>query len=146
MSRILITSGVLRADATMREIVIEFLNTSNEDQEVLLHVLNWNLNTPTDLLAPALIMIPVGQIRVQFITAIDIFAYEVRAKIPRNNKVIVNSFAETANRTLIHGNTVLFPDFNILYACDTAIDIPFPPPSIQALAAAGTDKNNKSNR
>jgi len=126
----------------MAQIVVEFENTSSENQEVILHVLNWTANTPTDLLTPTSITIPVGQIRVQFVTAFDVFAYEVRARIPRNNKVIVTSFAETINRTLIHGNTVLFPDFNILYSCDSAIDIPIPPPGMQALAVEGADANN----
>lgn len=143
MSKILVTTGIMRADATMRQIVVEFLNTSNEDQEIILHALNWNANTPVDLLAPAAINIPVGQIRVQFITAQDIFAYEVRVKIPRNNRVIVTSFAETADRTLIHGNTVLFPDFNVIYTCDSALDIPVTL-SRQALAAEEVEINNST--
>ena len=142
MSSILVTTGVMRSDSTMAQIVVEFENASNEDHEVILHVLNWTANTPTDLLAPTRITIPVGQIRVQFITAFDVFAYEVRARIPRNNKVIVTSFAETINSTLIHGNTVLFPDFNLLYSCDSAIDIPIPPPGMQILAMEGADANN----
>jgi hypothetical protein len=110
----------------MNRIVVEFENTSASEQEVLVQVLNWNLNTPTNLLAPTLIPIPVGQIRVIFVPAVGNSAYEVRAEIPKDNKVIVTSFAETANRTLIHGNTVLFPDFNIVPQCDYALRIPNP--------------------
>ena len=128
LSNLLVTTGVMRSDSTMSRIVVEFENTSDRDQDVVLHVINWNFNTPQDLLAPTHITIPVGQIRVRFIPAADVFAYEVRVLIPKNNKVIVTSFAETENRTLIHGNTVLFPEFNIISSCDSAIMIPMPPP------------------
>lgn len=147
MSKILVTTGVMRSDSTMSRIVVELENTSDREQEVILQVLSWDFNTPTDLLAPTLITIPVGQIRVRFISAVGNFAYEVRAKIPKNNKVIVTSFAETEDRTLIHGNTVLFPDFNILSSCDTAIDIPLPPPP-NGIAEATEEKEeiNNSNK
>lgn len=144
MSNLLITTGVMRSDSTMDRIVVEFENTSDRDQEVILHVINWNLNTPQDLLSPTLIPIPVGQIQVRFIPAADIFAYEVRVKIPKGNKVIVTSFAETEARTLIHGNTVLFPDFNILSSCDTAIEIPLPPANGLTVREASEEQNNSN--
>jgi hypothetical protein len=65
-------------------------------------------------------------------------------KIPKNNRVIVTSFAETENRTLIHGNTVLFPDFNIISSCDSAIEIPLPPPNLQVTIETPEEQNNSS--
>jgi hypothetical protein len=144
LSNLLVTTGVMRSDSTMSRIVVEFENTSDRNQEVILQVLSWDLNTPTDLLAPTLIMIPVGEIQVRFIPAADNFAYEVRVKIPKNNRVIVTSFAETENRTLIHGNTVLFPDFNIISSCDSAIEIPLPPPNLQVTIETPEEQNNSS--
>jgi hypothetical protein len=145
MSNILVTTGVMRSDSTMNRIVVEFENTSASEQEIIVQVLNWNLNTPTNLLAPTLITIPVGQIRVIFIPAVGNFAYEVRARIPADNKVIVTSFAETANRTLIHGNTVLFPDFNIIPQCDYAFSIPSPQAGGLLRAIEVSDENKSNN-
>ncbi|MGI6084206.1 MAG: hypothetical protein ACOYIF_02025 [Acetivibrionales bacterium] len=143
LSTILVTTGVMRSDSTMSRIVVEMENTSDRTQEVILNVIDWNSDTPVDLLAPTLIAIPVGEIRVQFIPAENNFAYEVRAKIPGNNKVIVTSFAETESRTLIHGNTVLFPDFNILSTCNSAIQIPLPPPNGLVLEKASERLDGK---
>ena len=129
--RNLITTGVLRSDVTMSQIVVELQNASDKTQVVFVRVINWNANTPQLLFASGPVIIPVGQIRVLFVPAngnpllgTAIFAYEVRVNIPEDNKVVVTSFAETAGRTLIAGNTVLFREFTRISKFNSFIGLP----------------------